>query len=713
MLLALSCLALLPPKITLTLPATPVVNAVKEIGRLSDTQLYTDDSVLSDVVCIGVQDVPLDDLKAKLAAAIGASWVERDGKQILTRPDWMRKQQEDEALDARAKDIERSIALRPELPRFDESYIAGFVGQVNAALAHMNETIINDEHDKARRAQWAALEKTPASRFLERLARNMPARLLATLPPDYQVCYSNQPNASERRLPFDLKPILAQFQDEQRLFLRSLQSKDTAKWNVGDDRRMWVYDADPDCRRILLIVSMNRNTRMPSYKLLILDADGWASATPTMALTAPPLAADDLPKEDPSERRIAFSPPAQEWPWVFSWLSGPAEVDENGRLFSDLLKPWIPRLLNPEREEPLNLTASEAALGYGKSKGMPIVALIPDRAISWPSRMPPNWSMEDALGMTPSSFVQRAYSQWQAKVVTQDGWLLLRPIYFADARKERFDRAALGKYFRQVRAENRVSVDSAATYAGSVKSELLMESPDPGSRVYGVAERFQGDYEPKQLTIWYNRALLRFLGKLSPVQRRTLLEGETLTVSQLGASGRAAFDELLYSRDMLERLFKKVDVYTDDVKKIRGHASDEVWEKLPNGIPGTAVIRCSRTEEPVIFTEEGDIRLLSSWTPESLGIILAGRDGDLGQNLPKMTLGGGVAYDFRFEITPDVVGTANVRELALTKRTAYSRIEDFPIAIRSQIAQGFRKEKERLAKRRSEGQGTAPPPTQG
>ncbi len=271
----------MPSGVTLKLTATFAPKAVEQIAKSSGQELYADGSLGRDVVCIDVHDAPLEDLKKKLAETIGAVWIQRDGKTILSRPGWLDKQQRDEALNARAAEIKHAIDARPALPEYTTEQVQAVIAVVSSTLSDLGNVHDYQTYDKARWKQWAALDQTPANRLLDRILRRLDLKQLASLPLSQRICYSNAPTASERRLPFDLRPLLAKFQEEQKQFLRSATAKDTAPIDSYDDRRYMTYDADPDCKRVLLVVTMDRTSRLPTFMLSLLDPDGWKTAIAT------------------------------------------------------------------------------------------------------------------------------------------------------------------------------------------------------------------------------------------------------------------------------------------------------------------------------------------------------------------------------------------------------------------------------------------------
>jgi len=695
-LFAVAAFALAPAKVTLLFKAGPVTKAVEEIAKLTEAPLFADGGLATDIVCLDVHDVALDDLKAKLAETIGAIWVDRDGKQVLYRPDWMDAQQRKEALAAKTERIRQQIALRPELPEYNVNTIKGMLAEVADASQDMGGggTEFGPNHDKARQKQWASLTKTPAHRLLERIVKKMPPEQFAALRPDQRICYSNEPNGSERRLPFDIRPLLDQFRKEQLLFLQTATSQDTAPWSKQDDHRYLYYDASPDSRRVLLVVNMARRSENPFLELDILDGDGWKSGVAFLSLTPPPFASNGSAEN--TKEQIRFSDDAVQFQKLKEALMAPSKYDfYTKEPIQPRLDAWLDRLLDPVRFEPLGLSASEAILQYAAWKKMPLIALIPDRALQWPTGGP------KTLPMTV--FAEQVKTSWRAELKAEDGWVTCRPTLLSGGRDERINRAALKTFFRRVKNDDAMTVDGSAIYVVGSRSELVFESYDQGAP--GLAEPYQGDFEPRQLSLWYYRAILRFLGRLSPAQRSSLLAGNALTVADLGSSGRQIVEDVVFSDDLIDRIFSHKDWGSDDPKKERGHSKEQPWEMLPNGIPGTTRISCTRKRVPVFLTEWEDSHILTSFTAEEYGNTLAG-----GETPGDALLGEGHEYVIHFDFAPGVSGETTIRELLPGRRLKVKRLEDLPEDVRALVAKGIEAEKERLRNSRPNTTRTSPPP---
>lgn len=676
--------------------------ALEKLSPQLDRTWMADEKMGEEIICIRTRNMDQAELQKHIATATGGIWVNQQGKDILTLPAWLDKQQEEEVIRERAKLILKAQSERPELKTLARGEVEAWLGQLELTVRNMREAYPHDyvSFDRARQQHFDLLRKGPVTRLLERIVAKMDIQSLARLEPSQQVCYSDSPNRMERPLGFDVAPLLRQFADEQNLVRSVLPTG--KEFDFGfEDRRAWTLGADPDVARILVVVTMRRGLNLPSINLRLLNREGWVTASIGFQLTTKN--EPSATSIQPNARLLSITPKIREWGRVLTWMTTDMNKDSDTKKTTrSLIEPWLPTLLRPETYDPLSMSVGDVLADYGKVKSKNVIASLSDRAITWRA---PN------MGDLAVPEFERACSElWKLERSEGTGTVVFRPKLYWEQRSERIKREALGKFFRQINSAGGVLVEHSAEYLWSSNSKLAFEFFNYDSYGRGLGEKVQGSYEAKALTSWYQRAPLKFVGSISEKQRRDLFAGGEITVAQLSSLAKAELQRMFYSQDSIDDLFKSF-VRNGTVRDYLGHATDLVWEKLPNGIPATTRIICKRTIEPAIIRSEGDDALLTCHTPEWLGERLVNEEGQADeQKTQPLLLGSANCYQFKFVFPNSIEASITLSEIVPGKRRQLKDYTELPANIRARVEKSMAAELKRLEEAKKANQGTSPPP---
>ncbi len=689
--------------VTAEIAPTTVKKAFVVIASQLEKPLLVEGKIADEIVAIHVHDLSKDDLKKHLATATGGVWVDHEGKEVLTLPDWLDKRQQEEADRLRTEALLKAQADRKPLPPMSRAVMESWMGQLEVTVREMQENYMRnyEAFDRARQRHFDLVREGPLSRLLERILAKMDLREFANMEMGEQICLSDTPNHTERRIPFDIKPLLAQFADEQKLLKTVAPFELDQPAGISGDSRMWVLGADPEVSRVLLVATRHASSSGPAFNLRVLDREGWI--TGSIGIRLQPASPPPSASAKAEEGKIKLSEQTMTWRNINWWLRTVFEKDEKtGRPFRELLEPHLPILLHPDQTDPLLLAAGDTMADYAKHLGKNLVVLLPDRALK------PTYSNETEIEV--SALESTIDNVWKSERVDEGDTIVIRPKVYGDQRAERMNREALGRFFRQVHQAGTVTVADAAAYLWASPSRLNFEIFSYDEAAYGFGESIQGDYETKALTCWYHRASLKFLGSLSENQRRGLLSGGELTVAQLGSQARQEFARMVYSADSIESFFKPW-VPNQTVRSILGHATSLVWERLPNGIPASTRIICEKAVEPVIITDESEHSLLTSYSPEWLGQDIVEREESPDRSNDRIVrLGQANVYRFRFVFSDSAEGKTTLGEIIPGKRQEIKSMDDLPADIRARVEKAMAAERKARLDKNQGTQGTPPPP---
>jgi len=226
--------------------------------------------------------------------------------------------------------------------------------------------------------------------------------------------------------------------------------------------------------------------------------------------------------------------------------------------------------------------------------------------------------------------------------------------------------------------------------------------------------RIQGDFASDELALWYHRAPLKLLGSLAEGQRRAMLGGGVVPVSQLSSQAKEELIRFTYGEHFTGRgIFGRLVLQTEefDPQAILGNLKEEATEALPNGIPAGAEIRGVAEKLPMILERYlGDFTYSTSYTPESFGDSLARNEADAGDYKSEIYLGSGLKFKFKVKYGSGMESEDELPELERQPRTKFASWKDLPAALRFEIEKGYKAAKEELAKQRERRKSSGPPP---
>ncbi len=689
--------------VTFSTSGGPARRVLAELSAAAGTRLEASPQTADDVLVLSVKAMPLPELMKKIASVAGAEWETFSGGYRLVRPNGLRRTQELDDQKARAEALKQSLArMTAEIDRetFDRT--------VAAKIAQ--DALLRSQAEAAKKEGliYGAIDgfdaRSPAARALVPIFSLIGAEKLATIRPNTRVLFSTNANAMQVEFPAAANPIVQRFVAEQTV-LNDIRKQNTpAGSEVRSQNYMdWISGGDPNrISKVLLVVT--RQSAIPSLlaTLVVVDTKGQSVAHGSLALT-----------------------PAAEPGATFSAGEGEASLrfPPEDKLFASAIiaaghNPWLPsqdgtpqalpamlrqKLLNPDKEEPLALGATQALQTVAEARGKQLVARLPDESLLAISRL--------IVGpeTTPSKFLEDLSRRGLA-VSEGDGVLEVRPRRFSESEMRRVNRRALGTFLRSQEKNGFAGFADLATYAvAQPKAPRAGELDyayarllDPGA-TGGVLDRVSFTHE------W---RLLQFAGLMTPELWKVVSAGKPVTMPQFSPQQRAVLNDMVFNGLGGETVAVE-GIGADEGVSLPGNSFPGVDPMrdytmlLPRGIPETAVLRLSigKSAAAIAYPRAGGrSRLMSQGDMGSM--LKAADEGYPGGPDYLYRPGYEAMYEFDFTLAPEVRHVPITTIFGADGPVATYAYGDLPAAFRDGVEKARRRT---FGRSRSTGPDVPPP----
>ncbi|MCC7230962.1 MAG: hypothetical protein IT203_11265, partial [Fimbriimonadaceae bacterium] len=440
--------------------AAPAPAAIAELSRQIGFPLEAMPATQNDFLIIKVKGVTVRALMDKIAETLHAGWEPQDGGFRLIRTDAMRREE------IAAEQAKLAEKIRASFEKMRKQNVEdGELSDRNAQLT-VDRLYSIQERMQAGSAgsNWQDQQKlnaqAPAYRLIRRICPLLTPELLASIPRARNAVFSTQPNRMQRPMPVNLKPLIQSFLKEQAVWARAIR-------NARDKRTGQQFylenSADPASRqfgKLLLRIYRPNEGRGVAVRIVVADTRGRTMGT--------------------GSENIGWENELQGSPWEAAKKAGGDEEEivfsGTSKLLNDTLQDAFTSarsnggqpnlvvdpalmsiLLNPEKNELLSFTATDAVFETVRIKKLNVVACPTDMMFL-------GLGPVAQVGSKPSSFLAILPS-YDMESVTKDGWLTIQPIDGSVTRKERTNRLVLGQYIRSVVKEGRISLNNQADYA--------------------------------------------------------------------------------------------------------------------------------------------------------------------------------------------------------------------------------------------------------
>jgi len=700
------------PKITYTSVAVPVNRALTEIGKQASLHLEAVPAISSEVLILRVKDVPLDELMKRIATTTSGEWQPIDGGYRLIPNNLVRRQEEQTEKNAYVAGLSKTLgelvkSLNPPPPPKNTGTKTKGKGEDDAAAEEMA-------------AQFGfGASQTPAGKAVIKLMQGIGVQNLASIDEKSRIVYSTNPTRMQRALPGNWNAVLTQLVTEHNTYATKLQKEkaENAVNAVEETEQMkklkeMFGNFEDDMKPIegtptkaILVCSRQQLFGGLSIVLKVYNEKGQVIITGEQTLASVDSDFSQLVQEKVAEAKGEKKPtqtPVAEKPIEFSATTKEFQASTNfmtmatgGSKLSDELKV---KLLNPEMYDPLSFADSEALIEIANRRNEQLVADLPDEMQSiFGMAISTTGGGEGGASknVTPTAYLAQIKNN--VAVTEADGWLTAKAVKPAEARRKRFDRAALGQFIRAADAKGAISLDDLAAYA--LKADSPMENQGPMMYIIMFAPNaMQSGLQGA--TDW---DMLRFYGALSPTSKKMLVDGGRLPFSQLNPTQAAALRQMAFGPNeslTLDEDEKKGDTGLPKIWKsmfMRAAGGDyrtEPTEVMPNGLPAEGFVTLNFTNEHVAKATGNVPAMMANATlgADELALFKFMSESESMQQfsamMPKIEevkLGKREVYDFKFIVAQGVSMSQSLNNDSFDSRQGSVKMTNLPDDFQKQI----------------------------
>ncbi len=603
-----------PSTVTLDLPGTTVRQALARISQVSGVALSVSGPIADDILVLSLNEMPLDQVRARIATATLAQWqpMGEGFRLVRTAKEIGAFREEEKAKLTPA--IERAIGLARQMKAaagpITEERVLSALRQGNGELEiESHEPYLEFSFEGRMRRNREMLANSPGARLLvEVLAEIGAPRLAEICATQPKTTLATQPTPLQHALTFPdrLWDAFLLEQNAAAAAARTFQeaeNRDSEEGNVTLNMR-WRY------RRNGLFES--ESIRAFPAKVIV-QVEGWGGPSGTLRIDYKyfdekgaillqdnfqlPLSPEPMP--DP-ETPAAKEPPLEVSRLALELWTRPRYVSEGEAPLPPLSAELRRKAFYPEQYELLGLHPSEVLIAAAKRWGKDLVAVLPDDAFVY-------FGGSDE---PPTPRVVRAELNGFCHVFDDAGAVVARPDDPIETTKARADRRGLGRLIRAAAQTGRVTVADAGAYAFACRE-------DDGGAGYAVLDLLL----QKEFNILYSDwACLRFYGSLSPLQLATLQAGGKLPIASLTPDQTAGLIEGFLERDAAE--FQQRDD-EDETEPAEGDESRPEPEEPPD-------ILFEPTEFLVRGLDPAGWLTLKTSIEDTIGIETKSEDGRMG-----------------------------------------------------------------------------------
>lgn len=718
-------------KVSLTLPAVEVKEALRQLGAQTGLKFEASGRVTGEPLLLDVHDVTVQDLMPRIAAAMKAEWEKIPDGFRLTRSPALDRQQENAEVAARTaaikKSLQRYLDEHQKMGQWDAETLAKLVdAEKKQRERTMKDIERNLAGDNAMMISMASNgSQTPAGTALYEVLKGISARDLAQIQPGARVVYSSNPTPMQRSTSFDARQAINRFVTAHNMLANAVANEPALPNKVTFQGGLDLQ-AKPIAGavgKLLVIVTRQAADSPLTLHLKIADQSGKIIAssqayvdvteTPTETkLPAPNKAiklsepADELVKllrEDGESSRSSVNVMEINGDRVVM-SSGDPEV---GKPISPAL---LDKLVHPDKVDPLSLFVSEALIQASAAKGTNLVASPPDAAFGAYAGI---LSKESNAG-TVLGLVGQAGMTAEEK----DGWLVLSPTTPYASRQGRMSRSALGNLLRSIVGAGYARLNEMGAYAASLPVYREEKGPDD-HYLQVISPAAYRDYRDM---LAVSEGMLVLYGMLSSEQRRVLESGQNLLARNLGPGPSAQVSNIIYNRPsglpMIrgEGMAMMMSVSAGD--EGGGPAdfgsdslSKEPTEIYPTGIPVLASLTLKVTPEEAVYSRLSGSRDGRFFTAGELGMMqgMAEREASTGngirpQNFTKFRSANLAKLEMKLSMNEKQNQSARLRDAWILPNTLDVAMDALPAAFLKKI----RDAQERMRNIRV-GEGSPPP----
>lgn len=559
---------LAPPLVTLSEPGKSTGEVVARLAQETGLALEVSPAIRAIPLTVYVEGVSVGELLDRVAEVLGARWIDRDGKRILTRNsrDRLALQREERA--ARVALLERHIGkladeIRDELTEERARSIADQLDRLEARRRAGEWTPDLFEELESLRASRAT------SRAIARFLVGVPLTELAELEPGDARIFSPTPTRMQSPLGPRGKDLAAAFWRDQDVWRQvAAERPPRGEETVWEDPRTPTFPDQTPPSPIRFAVTVWDSVSM-LVELQYRGRQGqWLTAgTRVVHLYETDLLESPAATSEPLPVRV---PPASAY--LSSLDRGEGEMSTR-----PVPAEWEKVLRQPDSEDPIGVTSGPIVTEWARKTRRRLVANLPDETAL----------LSFHFGQAPDIDANRFLAiAEQAGLLTrreEGAWTLLRSATPLLAERTRAPRRGLANLRQSVERERRVSLDAFADYAGQCGPVLPLFTPF-FLATNAASDNWLGGPSGWSLSVGSDWDAYRLYGMLDPASRRLLRNGGRLRIAGLPGPARDLATKLFFRLE-----FGRAESQPDGVRTgsspadflLGKHATDRFGQGLP------------------------------------------------------------------------------------------------------------------------------------
>ncbi len=551
--------------VSFTMRAAPLEKAVAEIARQSGANLAVDAPIAKELVILRLKDVPLADVKKRLAETVDAVWTTQGANEVLTRSEEIVQRRKEEAFAERVAIWQGII----DAFKFDEQWDRRFADTIGVYARGAGQDPSPSQQEAYYQRQSSFLAQSPQGRLLSRALHRIGAERLAQVGDGQTVVFSTKPTRMQAPLEDPQNSLYDAYVTEGRSWAQVLQQyPEGARGQLGSTAP-FNGDLPAPGGTVLVGVTSGREN-------VVLDARVYAGDGSEVSRMAFPnyFLVNEQPKPLPG-----FSKPVVDSAETAAIrrLYHPAPGDQPNAVPSLALEV----LANPEQHELMAGGPSDIALQAAESKNLNLVAWLPDAAHVL--------SMKHSSSQKPTLGSELTALQPLAKVNVDEkaGWLTMSRRACRDLDGFAIPRQAIAALIKAYRSSGATTLSALADYStAGVNNDALDYGLNLADRLIG---RPRGYLTPESWTV------LRLYAALSSRQRNAASHGGlTLSVGEMTKAQRQSIADLVSAQ--------RFEALSDDGSPAAnpwGSIRSEATVAMPNGLPanGKATFQLQTTPQ--------------------------------------------------------------------------------------------------------------------
>ena len=566
-------------KFSFKAPAARAKSLFTGLSKASGVALSTAGAVGEDVLVLNLSDVTVAEAMRRIAETLHAEWQKEGEGYVLSRGTTL------DAQDRRVEVAAKVAEFRASLKRIVEEHkkAGGFNEESAKKLAATQRKMMEDLERQSSGGGGTfrisgdftnVAQQTPAAHAIVALLSRLTDSQIAAIVSGNRNVFALNPTRMQRPMPNGANQILRKFVADAQLYRDANQRNQPSQPGQGN-RQVIVNGFGADSTGdgdISLGIGYAFLINQPNpggstnvtTSLLVADPNGRTLASGQFFLGAVPSTQQQPTIQAPAnEKPIELSAMSKELALALSQIGGSMGGGSRAvRMVSvavgsgsggnmtftsgggdgktpSLSAELKQRVLNPDEFDPLSFAPGEAMSQSAESKGMDLVAYLPDTSFN-----PLTFSAANG-NPTASRFLQSAKTMGALNVKEDAGWLLVSPREPAGARERRVNRDALAKALQTLDDKGFLNLDDWAAFASKqTKAPRFNEIDDSYLKLVNSPAADSG---LNQFSFGGGWQTLQFYASLSTGQRQAMVNNRrvplgTLTQYQTGIVSDQVFN---------------------------------------------------------------------------------------------------------------------------------------------------------------------------